>query len=820
MVAAALLAAGLVGIGAEVDPAGLSVRRVGEHGLRVLSADHLELWLITAGKPGPPWHPAHLEVRADGAAVAIAATGLRRRASSAPLQPPELRAGNSIYLRLASPLAEGARVEVLGAGMDFTARNAADRASSAVHVDQLGYAAPGHKRASVGAMLGTLGELPILATSFTLIDERGAVAFEGALRPRPDQGFSAPLYREVKEADFTAWQGLGRYRLEVPGLGRSLPFTIGDGWPAAVARTYALGLYEQRCGAAVGPPFTRFAHGACHLAPAALPDDSLKSVVSRLAGNAKAKGEPLVRPSASLFPFVRQAAMDVSGGHHDAGDYGKYATNSAELIHALVFAADAFAGAGALDNLGLPESGDGRSDLLQIALREADFLARMQDDDGGFAFLVQPRDRTYETNVPPERGDAQVVFPKSTVSTGAAVAALAQAASSPALRKAWPEASARYLAAARRGWEFLERALAAHGARAYQRVTHYGELFGHDDELAWAAAELYLATGEPALRERVKATLDTAARHWGFNRLPAAYGNAIRSYAFAARTGRRAEAELDPDLLRRCQAEVIARGTDLAGWARSSAYATSVPPAARRLLRIGWYFSGERAFDLTAAFQLAPQEALAAAATEAFDYELGGNPLDLSFLAGTGWRRARELVSQQQHNERQALPPSGIVSGSVQEGFRWLHPYGRAPMELSLPSDADHEHPYPLYDRYTDGFNLGAEATIAAQGRALGAAAFWMARSPLATQPWRAAAAHLEGLPARLAVGVPFELKLVAEGLELTGAQIVWEASEGDPVFGDRARFSASRAGPVWIEAEALLPDGRRVFAAAEALAR
>src|SRR5256886_3457186 len=54
----------------------------------------------------------------------------------------------------------------------------------------------------------------------------------------------------------------------------------------------------------------------------------------------------------------------LSGGHHDAGDYSKYTINSAALIHYLVFAVDAFEGVGELDNLGIPESGDGKSDLL------------------------------------------------------------------------------------------------------------------------------------------------------------------------------------------------------------------------------------------------------------------------------------------------------------------------------------------------------------------------------------------------------------------------------------------------------------------------
>src|SRR5690606_10017663 len=88
--------------------------------------------------------------------------------------------------------------------------------------------------------------------------------------------------------------------------------------------------------------------------------------------------------AAQLFPIVRRGAVDVSGGHHDAGDYSKYTTNSAALIHVLVFAVDALPGAAERDDLGWPESGDGVPDLLQAAKHEADFLAKMQDDDGGF----------------------------------------------------------------------------------------------------------------------------------------------------------------------------------------------------------------------------------------------------------------------------------------------------------------------------------------------------------------------------------------------------------------------------------------------------
>ena len=88
-----------------------------------------------------------------------------------------------------------------------------------------------------------------------------------------------------------------------------------------------------------------------------------------------------------------------SGGHHDAGDYSKYTINVAQLAHSLVFAADSLAGVGALDNLGIPESGDGKSDIMQEAKWELDFLAKLQDADGGFYFLVYPRNREYEDDL-------------------------------------------------------------------------------------------------------------------------------------------------------------------------------------------------------------------------------------------------------------------------------------------------------------------------------------------------------------------------------------------------------------------------------------
>src|SRR5213078_1964193 len=151
--------------------------------------------------------------------------------------------------------------------------------------------------------------------------------------------------------------------------------------------------------------------------------------------------------------------------------------------------------------------------------------------------------------------------PKTTAATAAATAALAQCASSPLFRKQFPEATAMYLEKARKGWAFLEAAIAKHGKDgAYQKLTHYGDEFMHDDELAWAACEMFLATGENAYHDKVESWLDPAdprTRRWGWWRLFEGYGCAIRSYAFAAKAGKVKRELLDPRRLRRCEDEIV-----------------------------------------------------------------------------------------------------------------------------------------------------------------------------------------------------------------------------------------------------------------------
>jgi hypothetical protein len=856
-----LFAAALVGgtAGAPMQPLPspgedpLNLPTVGDHRLRIVSPTILELSLVTTMKPGgsvEQWNfvnsagrvqlPAtsQFRVTVQGAAVPVDAVGFRRRVLYAPLQVRDLRIGSCLYLHLARPVSEGAEVAVANPDGSlwkpsdlYTARAARTRLSPAVHVNQVGYTPGLPKRAMVGYYLGTMGELQLDGPHrFSLVNTAtGKSVFTGDLKLRPDTGwtYTTQPYQQVLEADFSAWRTPGEYRLEVPGLGMSLPFRIDEGTAAAFARTYALGLYHQRCGGENVLPFTRFVHAPCHTAPAEVPGPDNKSVQHQLSGetgnyasNPRHTARQLKDIGSSLYPFVRHGKIDVAGGHHDAGDYSKYTINSAQLIHSLVFAADSLPGAGDLDNLGLPESGDGQSDLLQLAKWEADFLAKMQDDDGGFYFLVYPRDRAYENDVLPDHGDPQIVFPKTTSVTAAAVAALAQTASSPRFKRLFPDRAALYLKEARKGWEFLERGWAKYGRDgSYQKVTHYGDVFMHDDEVAWAAAELYLATGDQKFHKEIISRFDPAdreTRHWTWERLFEAYGNAVRSYAFASRSGRVAESALDAAFMAKCRAEIAAGGQDHADWSRANAYGTSFPIESKRFRTAGWYFSTAQAFDIAVAQALDPRPERIDSILGNLNFEAGCNPSNLVFVTGLGWRRQREVVHHVAMNDRRILPPSGIPLGSIQEGFMYLDKYGKDLGAVTFPPDGGADSPYPFYDRWGDSFNVATEFTIPLQGRSLAVAAWLMARSGLKDQKWRSAVGRITGTAASARVGQPVAVGFNAAGLKSGEAQIVWEASDQQPRYGQTYRFTPSKPGKFWIEAEAQWPDGRRSFAVLE----
>jgi len=253
-----LVQVGLLAENVISDEAPLSLPPPGAHQLRVLAPDLLELSLVTTKGPGAG--PANQwdfinrgQFRAPAAGSFLVLTGgktnrvidsgFKRRVLYAPLKQRDLRIANSLYLKLAVPIADNSTVEVQNpdqklwpAEIHFVAKADPLRWSPAIHVNQVGYLPAGSKVAMVGYYLGSLGEMDLSTNAFEIVDAQSTQSFfQGRLTLRRDEGFSS--YQRVMQADFSDFKQPGEYRLLVPRLGTSFPFRIDHG----VAATDAAG---------------------------------------------------------------------------------------------------------------------------------------------------------------------------------------------------------------------------------------------------------------------------------------------------------------------------------------------------------------------------------------------------------------------------------------------------------------------------------------------------------------------------------------------------------------------------------------------------
>ena len=762
---------------------------------------------------------ASYSLTVNGQAVNCVAVGYERRPCYAVENFWDLRVRESFYLITATPLSESSSVTVTVNLPGYWQTNLAAqfspaRLNPALHVSAAGYPAGLPKQALIGCLLGTLGEMPVTATNYTVLDTNGSAVYTGPLILRPDSGFAAANYEEVWSADLTPLTNNGVYQLQVPGMGLSAPFRVGDEFGALLTRTYELGLLNQRCGMAVGLPYTRFGHDICHDRPAAVPTTNMTAVAAILnylngtlslpAGEVR-----MTNLATALYPYINAGPVDTTGGHHDAGDYSKYTPDCATLANTLLFAVDTFPGVGTLDNLGVPESGDGIPDLLQEAKWEIDYIAKLQDADGGFYSIVYPENREYEVNCLPQNGDNQVVYPKTTTATAAAVAILAQAASSPAMKQYYPAATAQYLTQALNGYAFLTNAYATYGHAGASQ--HMGQsYYGQEDNLAWAYCELYLATTNQYFHNLLLNDFtpgSAADAHWTWQHMDEGYGRAIRSYAFAAQTGRVPAAALNASWLALCDGEITNWAATETSYASQSAYGTSFPWESKHMNASGWFFSSGQAFDIATGLLLQNNTNWWAALVSNLAYEAGCNPLNLSYVNGLGGLRYKNIESQYAENDKHQVAPTGLIIGNIISGFVPVAAYPSLE-HLSLPWDSSDITGCPMYDRGGDAPNYLTENTGMDEARALAVSAFLMGQGAFASQPWVPA----NNLITLTNSGNGMQCTLQSS-IDYSSAAPLWE-SFGNPL-GTNATYQHQvlDTGDQWIETEFLLPDGRRLFA-------
>lgn len=293
-------------------------------------------------------------------------------------------------------------------------------------------------------------------SEFSVVNaDTGSVAYTGKL-DGPKQNPSANENDYL--GDFSSVTAPGNYYIKCGNLEKSYTFSISDNVYDDLLKDSVRMLYLQRCGCSIAD--SEFDHAACHTG---------KAVV-----------------------YGTSQTIDVSGGWHDAGDYGRYVVPGAKAVADILYAYDANPKLYG-DNTNIPESGNGVPDVLDEARYELEWMLKMQADNGGVHHKVTCA--SFPGYVLPEKEtDQLIVTPVSSTATADFCASMAMAYEF--YNKIDSNFAKTCLNAATKAWTYLENNPNFQFTNPSDITTgEYGDK-SDTDERYWAAAQLYRATGE------------------------------------------------------------------------------------------------------------------------------------------------------------------------------------------------------------------------------------------------------------------------------------------------------------------------------------
>lgn len=330
-----------------------------------------------------------------------------------------------------------------------------------IFVNQAGYTPDSVKKAV----------LPMPCDRFELVDMEGVCHYEGqATYFGPD----ACSGDHVSMADFSDFTQEGVYRITASGA-QSAAFRIAKDVYAPVFDDVMKAYYFLRCGCGLDEAHAGvYQHAPCHTQSALLWED-------------------------------RHVSMDVSGGWHDAGDYGRYVTPGACALAHLLYAYKLYPDVFQRQHLNLPESGGPLPDLLAECRWELEWLLKMQRADGAVYHKVTTQ--RHAPFVMPQDDTAPLyVFPVSSMATAdfAAVCALASGVYAP-----YDAGFSQRLrdAAEKTGvWLVAHPEFIGFTNPEGCNTGGYGQR-NDDSNRFWAWAELYALTGDAQMHQRMLASL-------------------------------------------------------------------------------------------------------------------------------------------------------------------------------------------------------------------------------------------------------------------------------------------------------------------------
>jgi endoglucanase len=524
-----------------------------------------------------------------------------------------------------------------------------------VRVNQVGYLPDGPKNAT----LVTEATTPKL---WVLKNAAGRIVRTGLTRPA---GVDASSGLNVATIAFDDVDARGTGYTLVADDETSYPFTIGSDLYAGLRTDAKTLFYTQRSGTPIldslAPGYGRAA-GHVGVAP------------NR--GDTAAVCLPPADDAQKLYaqPWTCAGPRDVSGGWYDAGDHGKYVVNGgiavAQLMQEYERSLTSPTGSRRAlrdGTLAIPESDNGVPDLLDEVRWELEWMLRMQVPAGepyaGLAYhKVADADWTGLPLDPSADPQARHLFRPSTAAGLNLAAAAAQGAR--LFERYDRRFAARLLRASERAYAAAEKTptLYAPAPDAVVDPNPGSGPYDDDDvsdEFYWAAAELYLTTGERAYRRDVL----TSPHHTG-----QVFDAGGFSWSAVAALGRLDLATVPsrlPDRNRVIRSVIKAADGYLANEKRHP-FGSPYAPAD------GSYAWGSNSAVLNilqvvgTAYDLTERQRYADGVLRGMDYVFGRNALNLSYVTGYGTVSSRNQHSRMyahQVDPRLPNPPTGTLAG-------------------------------------------------------------------------------------------------------------------------------------------------------------
>jgi endoglucanase len=608
------------------------------------------------GQAGPPYHEYWHDTIDLGPEPKVFSGSFQMNADDDPTAELAFHAGGSLAPDGAYSVCLD---DVYLTDSDFTPA-AAEKpmALPAVRVNQVGYL-PKHRKTATA-----------LSTSaapfdFSVVNADGKALFQGKSKPF---GADADSGDKVQLLDFSDIKEPGTGLVVKTGDGASFPFDVRPDIYETLRRDALAYFYQNRSGIPIEMPYAR------------------EEKWARPAGHLGDRSIPCAPGSGCSY------SLDVSGGWYDAGDHGKYVVNGGIAAWTLLDEYERAVHLGSAKGLAdgtleIPERKNGVPDILDEARWELEFMLRMQVPEGKpLAGMVHHKihdEKWTALGIAPHDAEKQMKRYLKPPSTAATLNLAAVAAQGARLFQPFDAAFAsRCGAAATRAWAAAKKNPAVYAPKNDSLGGGPYDDTDVSDEMYWAAAELYITTGEKEYEDFVLASphhksIDESlggdaagvatAMTWQHTAALGTISLAVVP-SHLAKAAMTAEQGKIVKLADKYLSFIDAQGYRVPMKAGSSGYPWGSNSVVLNNLIV-----------LSLAFDFSHNARYLEGAAEGMDYILGRNPLAKSFVTGYGENPLQNPHHRfWSHQANAAFPtaPPGAVSGGPNSGLQ--DPYVQA----------------------------------------------------------------------------------------------------------------------------------------------